>query len=240
MTGRSSRYVKAENGDLTYEHRSHGRSKTIEAVNIKEKTQFMDGEKLIAIISEATSAGISLHSDRRAKNTRRRIHITMEVPWSAEQLVQQLGRTHRSNQMNAPRYVIMLSNLAGENRFVAQVVQRLKNMSALTHGDCTFVGGNILRGIDERYAEDGLKLLLEKIFDGNEYSRFKEALISVGISRSTQDLGLFLNRILVFPVKMQNDVFCDLLKAVESVKSKLTKVQVNIYTVFFRLVNFTN
>lgn len=171
-------------------------------MNIEEKRAFQAGRKRVAIISDAASTGISLQADRAEANQAQRVHITLELAWSADKTVgncrhhgvvnigvwpasrstsrwyslpklawsavalhggkslqplltaccfqssadppryvicshcrlllllqvQQLGRTHRSNQRQPPLYLIVASDICGEQRFASAGVAHMKNL----------------------------------------------------------------------------------------------------------------
>ncbi|XP_011404218.2 PREDICTED: protein strawberry notch homolog 1-like isoform X2 [Amphimedon queenslandica] len=227
MTGRRGRVVQMSDGSVRYQLRSEP-DVSIEMLNITEKTRFMDGEKEIAIISEAASSGISLQADRRAKNQKRRVHITLELPWSADKAIQQFGRTHRSNQVTSPEYVFLISTLSGEHRFASIVAKRLECLGALTHGDRRATESRDLSryNIDTKYGRQALELCLRSIvgidkpivsspdYNQDFFDKSHEAMVDVellsnkSVDKESLNMTRFLNRLLGLPVKLQNLVFC--------------------------------
>ncbi|GER33848.1 RING/FYVE/PHD zinc finger superfamily protein [Striga asiatica] len=219
ITGRRGMLVRASGGKgVTYQARNT-KDVTMEMVNMHEKQLFMDGKKLVAIISEAGSAGVSLQADRRAVNQKRRVHITLELPWSADKAIQQFGRTHRSNQASAPEYRLLFTNLGGERRFASIVAKRLESLGALTQGDRRAGPSLSAYNYDSAYGKRALAMLYRGIMEQERLPiippgcslekpetiedfmlKAKAALVSVGIIRDSvvgkgKDAGKIFGRI---------------------------------------------
>ncbi|XP_057486377.1 protein FORGETTER 1-like isoform X5 [Actinidia eriantha] len=220
ITGRRGMLVRASDGKgVTYQARNT-KDVTMEMVNMHEKQLFMDGKKLVAIISEAGSAGVSLQADRRAINQRRRVHLTLELPWSADRAIQQFGRTHRSNQASAPEYRLIFTNLGGERRFASIVAKRLESLGALTQGDRRAGPSLSAYNYDSTYGKKALMVMYRGIMEQDSLPvlppgcsfekpdsiqefilKGKAALVSVGIVRDTilgngRDSGKLSGRII--------------------------------------------
>eukprot|EP00529_Nitzschia_sp_RCC80_P001681 CAMPEP_0113496240 /NCGR_PEP_ID=MMETSP0014_2-20120614/30019_1 /TAXON_ID=2857 /ORGANISM="Nitzschia sp." /LENGTH=881 /DNA_ID=CAMNT_0000390155 /DNA_START=1 /DNA_END=2646 /DNA_ORIENTATION=- /assembly_acc=CAM_ASM_000159 len=176
MTGRDGRIVAVGSGVYQYKKRTTEKAavaavsqdEAADRVNIVERRSFMDGKKSVAIISDAASTGISLHAARGSKAAgRRRIHYTIELPWSADKAVQQLGRSHRSGQETAPIYKLVVTDLGGERRFAAAVSKRLQSLGALTKGDRRAATGSDMSDfdLDSKYGKRALKRLYRSVSD---------------------------------------------------------------------------
>ncbi|XP_071944969.1 protein strawberry notch homolog 1-like [Antedon mediterranea] len=244
MTGRKHRIVR-DNSKFLYKPRSEN----IDKVNIFEKDCFMKGEKFVAVISEAASSGISLQADKRVPNRRRRVHMMLELPWSADRAIQQFGRTHRSNQVSSPEYVFLISGFAGEKRFASIVAKRLENLGALTHGDRRATNSTDLTSfnINNKYGRQALDNVLKQIVGQEEglvpfpneqfLESVKEGLAGVGmistmasyrrptytIEKGCNEVSVFLNRILGLEVKLQNQLFKHFMDTLDEILNNVKK-----------------
>eukprot|EP00985_Skeletonema_marinoi_P016063 scaffold8533_cov126-Skeletonema_marinoi.AAC.1 len=201
MTGRSGRILRKTDNTFRYTKRfqsaqtSYGlsmptnREDESDCLNVKERKLFMDGKKHVAIISDAASTGVSLHSDRRCKSShKRRVHFTIELPWAADKAIQQLGRSHRSGQVSAPIYKMVVSDLGGERRFASAVSKRMAQLGALTKGDRRAATGTDLSEFD-----------VDSIFGRRALAKFYTALSSTPYSSPSRNSNSVLDEFISHP-----------------------------------------
>ena len=222
VTGRTRRLIVGADGKQKL------RSRTPRA-NLLETQAFMEGEKRILIFSDAGGTGRSYHADLHAKNQQRRIHFLLEPGWRADAAIQGLGRTNRTNQSSAPLFRPVTTNVKGERRFISTIARRLDSLGALTRGQRQTGGQNMFNpadNLESNYAKEALNrwfgLLYEGKLEAVSLGNFEEL---AGLTISAKDGGMvddlptiqrWLNRILAFPILLQNAIFNEYLGLVEA------------------------
>lgn len=58
----------------------------------------------------------------------------LQAGWQADAAVQGFGRSHRSNQVSAPTFSLVTTDLKGQMRFISTIAKRLDQLGALTKG----------------------------------------------------------------------------------------------------------
>ena len=199
--------------------------------NIASKKQadvsaFQDGDKRIIIFSKAGGTGKSYHADKSAKNQQHRVHYLLQAGWQADAAVQGFGRSHRSNQVSAPTFSLVTTDLKGQMRFISTIAKRLDQLGALTKGQRQtgsqglFTAGD---NLENAFAADVLsmyyKALILNRVDGVEDG--KAVIEKLGLkdklldeygcintnANEMREVNKFLNRILSLECNEQNAVF---------------------------------
>jgi len=223
LTGRTRRLIRDSQGRVQYKKRAP-EGVAMHRTNVHEMEQFQSGIKRIAIISDAAAMGISLHASNRAENRQRRVHVTLELGWSADKQMQTFGRTHRSDQAVPPEYVLLSTELGGEKRFSSTIARRLGSLGALTKGDRRSAdSGDLAKyNFETQEGRAALCLMLRRIVESGNVPGLanpRQTLRDIGLLVRNRDgceqvrkddlynVPRFLNRILALDVEQQNALF---------------------------------
>jgi len=223
LTGRTRRLIRDSRGHVEYKKRNP-EGVAMHRTNVHEMGQFQSGKKRVAIISDAAAMGISLHASNRAENRQRRVHVTLELGWSADKQMQTFGRTHRSDQAMPPEYVLLSTELGGEKRFSSTIARRLGSLGALTKGDRRSAdSGDLAKyNFETEEGRAALCLMLRRIVEGGNVPGLanpRQTLRDIGLLVRNRDgceevrkedlynVPRFLNRVLALEVNHQNALF---------------------------------
>ena len=217
VTGRSRRLVRRidRNGNARLAVETRPAS-----ANLSEAQAYMDDGKRILVFSEAGGTGRSYHADRSAKNQRKRIHYLLEPGWRADNAIQGLGRSNRTNQACPPLFRPVATDVKGEKRFLSTIARRLDTLGAINRGQRQTGGQGMFRpedNLESPYARAALRQFYAKLYAGNidgcSLSQFEEAS---GLDLCDSDgtlkeelppISTFLNRILALRIALQNRLF---------------------------------
>ena len=180
MTGRKNRLVKLSNGDDAYRPRGIA-GVPQRQTNLHELQNFQGKRKRIAIMSEVAATGDSLHSDKRAVNQQRREHIAAELKWSADKQLQDFGRSHRSNQVSPPVYILVYTELGGEKRFSTSIARGFASTGALNKGDrrANQIGGLERFNLESKEGRAALKIVYDRILNGFQIPELEDAKLAL-------------------------------------------------------------
>ena len=224
LTGRTRRLIRdSRTGRVEYKKRAP-EGVAMHRTNVHEMEQFQSGKKRVAIISDAAAMGISLHASNRAENRQRRVHVTLELGWSADKQMQTFGRTHRSDQAVPPEYVLLSTELGGEKRFSSTIARRLGSLGALTKGDRGAAdSGDLAKyNLETEEGRAALCLMLRRIVESGNVPGLanpRQTLRDIGLLVRNRDgceevrkddlynVPRFLNRVLALDVEHQNALF---------------------------------
>jgi hypothetical protein len=218
ITGRGLRVVPNKEGKLIEEKRGDSAVKA-------DMRAFMDDKKPALVFSDAGGTGFSFHSDLGATNQRRRQHYLVQAGWRADKAVQGFGRTHRTNEVNQPNYILVATNLKAQRRFISSIARRLDQLGALTKGQRSASGQQMFSerdNLESVYAKRAVRKFLYGVLNG-DYPEITFADViekqmgfrlrdgeNGGIREGAIDnisVPQFLNRLLSLTVSAQDKVF---------------------------------
>tara|TARA_Y100000588_G_scaffold90079_1_gene96699 strand:- start:489 stop:5771 length:5283 start_codon:yes stop_codon:yes gene_type:complete len=155
LTGRALRIDKHAEGYVVAKNKKPDRQLV--------KDQFNSGELDVVIANKAGSTGISMHSDARFADQRKRRMITGEILMNILDQVQMFGRVNRNNQVVDPHYQLPKSGIPAQDFILSNFNNHMRRLSA-----------NSTSSRDSQWLMESGVDFLNKVGDGVCYQYLKD------------------------------------------------------------------
>ena len=194
--------------------------------NAAEAADFQAGRKKVLVFSDAGGTGRSYHASNKVENKGQRVHYMLQPGWRADNAIQGLGRTHRTDQASAPEYrLVEIDALKAQRRFISTIARRLDQLGALTKGQRQAGSSGLFKASDNLelpQAQEALGSFFRDLQAGEiEGLHEDEVMRQLGYRKSeeiegkrrqpkefeTPPMTQFLNRLLSLRVGMQSQLF---------------------------------
>jgi hypothetical protein len=160
-TGRARRLVPGPNGRVLEDRTSDATPRDI--------ASFMNDQKRVLVFSGAGATGQTYSASRTCANRRPRRHYVLQPGWRADQAIQGMGRSHRSNQEHAPEYVLLAIDLWADQRMVSRVAKGMRDLGAITRGQRQAASQDFFTqddNLEDRFGQEAWGRFVEKLAKG--------------------------------------------------------------------------
>ena len=128
ITGRTTRIIRKPDGTNIIENNRTNALKAVEA------EQFQNGDRRILIMSPYGFTGFDFHDSVHSPKAGRRVHIVAQGGFNLNLYIQGLGRSNRTAQKSAPKYVMFQTDIPSQARFTSVLARRMGQQGAIVSG----------------------------------------------------------------------------------------------------------
>lgn len=176
--------------------------------------EFNNGKNRVMIFSSAGGTGASYHASRKFRNQRQRIQIPIEFGWKPDDFIQALGRSHRNDQVVAPEFCLLTTDLPGEMRFMSTIASRIASMGAIVGGDRNSSGQVVgaSDSLDNTYGRKAIRDFGQAVASGRSFAGIPASRILGEMTLSEKNLqeldaNKFLGRLPLLSFDDQRKIF---------------------------------
>ena len=195
---------------------------------LKAINGFNNGDIDVLILNQSGSTGLSLHASEKFKDQRQRHMILIQAEKNIDTHMQMLGRIHRTGQVNLPIFSQLMADIPAELRPAAVLQGKMAKLTANTTAskDSDFAADGVVDFMNDY----GGQVAVEYLLDNPEVYHKLGGSDMMTLSQddaSEDDIRKLTGYIPLLPIKMQEQVYADLVARYNELIQRETELGTN-------------